>query len=460
MKLEIFQSDMGDCLLLEGADGRLMLIDGGMSTSYRQHVAPRLAALEKEERVLDVVYVSHIDRDHISGVLQMLDDEVLWIAHEHQITDNPGHKRPPRDRTPKIKNIWHNAFNVLVEDKEGELEEMLAASAAVLSGADDTVLSSSEDLARVRALASEYADLATGYEDAIRVSNRVGRNQLNIKLNAPAKKKLMMVRGTKPKPLKFGGMKIHIIGPTKEALDGLKKEWDEWLGKHKDKLDELREQAEKDADMLKAREAADVLRPKVRQAGELISLLQDSLSQAEPDELGKPRTVTAPNVASLMLFVEEKGQTLLLTGDGRHEEITDGLKRIGKLKEGGGLHVNVLKVQHHGSKNNISHSFCRAVTADHYLFCGFNGGLHSNPRPEVIEAIAASRLSKDAAVRSPNPEAGNPFTFHFSGSVAVAKGNDKDHMKKVEKVVKRLAGNSNNQMGYYFLEGSSFVLDI
>jgi hypothetical protein len=459
MRLEIFQSDMGDCLLLEGADGRLMLIDGGMSSSYKLHVAPRLAELQKAEKVLDVVYVSHIDRDHISGVLCMLDDEVLWIEHEHHIgTDDPDHKRPDRDRTPKIKNIWHNAFHELVEDNEGEFEEMLAASAAVLSGADESIVSSGADLERVRALASEYADLATGYEEAIRVSRRVGRSQLNIKLNAPAKGKLMMSRGAKPKPFKLGGMKIHIIGPTSGELVKLREKWNEWLEGNKDKLEEIREQAEEDADLFKARDVSDVLGPKVRQARELISLLP--LAEPEPGELGKPKSVTPPNVASLMLFVEEKGKTLLLTGDGRHEDITKGLERIGKLKKGGGLHVNVLKVQHHGSKNNIDTFFCQRITADHYLFCGLNGGTHSNPRPEVIEAVAASRLSANPALRSTNPEAGNPFMFHFSSSVAVATGEDKPHAKKVEKVVKTLTAKSGGQMTYRFLEDSFFELDI
>lgn len=459
MRLEVFQSDMGDCLLLEGADGRLMLIDGGMSSSYKLHVAPRLAELEKAEKVLDVVYVSHIDEDHISGVLRMLDDEVLWIEHEYYVNgDNPDHNPPERDRPPKIKNIWHNAFHELVEDNEGEFEEMLAASAAILSGADETVLSSSADLERVKALASEQAALVTSIAQAIQVSRRVGPDQLKIKLNAPAEGKLMMSRGAKPKPFKLGGMKIHIIGPTKDELVKLREKWNTWLKDNKARLKEIQKQAEEDADMLNARDASEVLRPKVRQAEELISLLP--LSEPEPDELGKPKSVTAPNVASLMLFVEEKGKTLLLTGDGRHEDITKGLKRIGKLKDGGGLHVNVLKVQHHGSKNNISHSFCREVTADHYLFCGFNGGTHSNPRPEVIKAIAASRLSNDPAVRSANPEAGNPFTFHFSGSVAVAKGGDKTHMKKVESVVKSLTKKSGGQMKHFFLEKSYFELDI
>ena len=42
MKLSIFQSDKGDCLLLEAKSGELMLCDGGMAPSMRNHVRANL----------------------------------------------------------------------------------------------------------------------------------------------------------------------------------------------------------------------------------------------------------------------------------------------------------------------------------------------------------------------------------------------------------------------------------
>lgn len=468
MKLKIYPSDKGDCLLLRGADNRLMLIDGGMSNSYKAHVANELGKLrlqEKEER-LDVVYISHIDEDHISGVLQLLNDEVLWIEHKYQLAhNNPDHKQPERLRPPRVRNIWHNAFQAQVEENAGAIEEMLAASAAILSGVDATVLANSSDVerdvARVRALASEQAALVTGVRQAVQVSNRISAGQLNIKLNAPARRKLMMLRKppARPKPFKLGGMDIHIIGPTEESLEKLRKFWNDWLTKNMKAMKEVKEQAEKDAKRFEEFGASsDVLAPKVRQAGELVNLL--TLSEPDPGELGRPKSVTPPNIASLMLLVEEKGKTLLLTGDGRHEEITEGLKRVGKLKEGGGLHVNVLKVQHHGSENNISKEFCRTVTADHYLFCGLNGGNDGNPNVEVVKAVAESRLSPDTDLRSANPQAGDPFTFHFSGNVATALGNDKTHMKQVATAVNKLVKQGGGQMSVRYLELPSLDLDI
>jgi len=84
MKLNIFQSDKGDCILLESEDGKRILCDGGMSRSMSKHVAPALGKLRKAKKNIDFAYVSHIDQDHISGVLQLMQDELDWRVFEHQ----------------------------------------------------------------------------------------------------------------------------------------------------------------------------------------------------------------------------------------------------------------------------------------------------------------------------------------------------------------------------------------
>ena len=50
MKVRVFQSDKGDCLLLTSASGKnRVLVDGGMSSSYTKHVAPALAKLSTQQ---------------------------------------------------------------------------------------------------------------------------------------------------------------------------------------------------------------------------------------------------------------------------------------------------------------------------------------------------------------------------------------------------------------------------
>jgi ribonuclease BN (tRNA processing enzyme) len=447
MKLTVFQSDKGDCLLLTGADGRKMLVDGGMSRAYSEHVAPTLGQLRQDKQTIDVVYVSHIDQDHISGILKMMDDEVEWRIHDYQLSTGNKHKKEPDvPRPPKIKAIWHNAFHQQLTRNTGEIEEMLAASAAILSGSG---------VDAVKKLASAQNELVTSIAEAIKLTRRVSPEQLGIKLNQPAKGKLML-RRSDSKPIKLGGMKFSIIGPSGTDLANLRKEWNDWLRANKDKLKEISARAEDDASKFSAREIGEIILPKLRQAAELSSLLP--LAEAKTFKLGERASVTNPNLASLMFYVEEREKTLLLTGDGHHLDILAGLRQTGKLKGAGGLHVNVLKVQHHGSEHNLDEKFCRAVTADHYLFCG--NGEHENPDLKVLQAIVDSRLGS-AAQLSPNPQVGDKFKFWFNSSAAVTiKDEAKEHMKKVEKLVNKLTDQSNGQMTSFFLTGSSFELPI
>ena len=450
MKLTVFQSGKGDCLLLEGEDGRRMLVDGGMRAAYSEHVAPALGKLRKKGELIDVVYVSHIDQDHISGVLQMMDDEVAWRIHDYQVKHgNPRHKRPDAPRPPQVKQIWHNAFHEQISKNEGEVEDMLAASAAILSGSE---------IGKVVALASRQAELVTSVAEAIQLARRVSPEQLGIKLNQPAKGKLMMVRDAPTAAIRLGGIRIRILGPFHDEIKQLRAEWNDWLRKNKEKLRSIQSRAEDEAGKFSVREIGDLLLPKLRQAQELESLLPLG-GKATKLKLGEREKVTTPNLASLMLFVEEGGKTLLLTGDGHHEDILKGLRHIGRLNGTAGLHVDVLKVQHHGSEHNLDEEFCRTVTADHYIFCG--NGEHENPDLRVLQAIADSRLGPPGT-QSPNAQAGNRFRFWFNSSRAVTEKEDaKTHMGKVEALVKKLVDNSGGRLEVSFIqEGSSCRLQI
>ncbi|MDT4897251.1 MAG: hypothetical protein QOH25_2328 [Acidobacteriota bacterium] len=447
MKLTVFQSDKGDCLLLTASDGRKMLVDGGMSRAYSEHVAPALGQLRKDKQTIDVVYVSHIDQDHISGILKMMDDEVEWRIHDYQVSTGNKHKKEPDvPRPPKVKEIWHNAFHEQLGKNTGEIEEMLAASAAILSGSG---------VDAVKELASAQNELVTSITEAIKLTRRVSPEQLGIKLNRPASGKLML-RRSDSKPIKLGGMKFSIIGPSATDLANMRKDWNDWLNANKDKLKEISDRGADDASKFSVKEIGQIILPKIRQAQELSSLLP--LAEAKKLKLGEREKVTNPNLASLMFYVEEKGKTLLLTGDGHHLDILAGLRQTGKLTGAGGLHVNVLKVQHHGSEHNLDEKFCQTVTADHYVFCG--NGEHKNPDLSVIQAIADSRLGSPAEL-SPNPQAGNKFKFWFNSSAAVTiKDEAKEHMEKVEKLIAKLTDQSSGQMTSFFLKGSSFELPI
>jgi beta-lactamase superfamily II metal-dependent hydrolase len=419
MRLTAFQSGKGDCLLLSNAaNTHRMLVDGGMPAAYSEHVASALGDLRAAKKKIDVIYVSHIDQDHLGGILRLLDNEMDWRVHAFQKTHkNPSHPVPSSPRPPKVKAIWHNAFSELLKNNKGNIEDALAASAPWLMRAE---------AGEWREAALSQAGLVTSIREAIGVSRRIGAKQLGIPLNTPSGGKLMMLRAGQP-AIKLGGMAITIIGPTPEHLKKLRADWNDWLRKNKAALKVIRASAKKDQ-------------------GDIGLGTFDGLRLELPLNImfGDPSSVTPPNLASLTLLVEEGNQKILLTGDALADQIVGGLRAAGKLT-GARIKVNVLKVQHHGAENNIDSDFCDTVIAKHYVFCG--NGEHANPDLRVLELVAKRRLARP----------GN-FKFWFTSSHGMTKKQLAiAHMVKVEKLVKKLAHTSHGRLSFKFIDSGSSV---
>jgi beta-lactamase superfamily II metal-dependent hydrolase len=429
MRITVFQSDKGDSLLLTGDDGRVLLADGGMRDSYTRHVAPTLGKMAEAGQAIDLVYVSHIDQDHIAGVLKLMDDIVAWRVYDFQMTSgNAGFPRPDVPRPPEVKAIWHNAFQDQVEDNTGEIEELLVANMKTFRFAMQSVGD-----------AERYENLVTSKREALLLSHRVGAHQLKIPLNQEFGGRLMLVTDP-PQALQLGGMRLHLIGPFEEDLDKLRKEWNQWLKQSQKTIREIREQARRDAETLDLDEG---------------TLLHRSIL-ALAEELGNRNLVTSPNLASLMLLVEENGKTVLLTGDGHADDILKGLDKAGKLDAQGRMHVDVLKVQHHGSEHNIHLKFCQAVTADHYVFCG--NGAHENPDLGALRAIIDARLGTD---EEEGVLADRRFKFWFNSSAKVTKADYREHMEQVEALIEDAAKQSQGKLKFRFLRrGSRFNIEV
>ncbi len=139
VKLTVFQAGKGDCLLLTGRGGANVLVDGGMRERLsRPRGAGARPARARGASGSTLVYVSHIDQDHIAGVLQLLDDVVAWRVFDFQRSrGNTRFAEPERPRPPAIANVWHNGFRDQVRDNAGEIEDLLAARAAVLAASED-----------------------------------------------------------------------------------------------------------------------------------------------------------------------------------------------------------------------------------------------------------------------------------------------------------------------------------
>ena len=81
-RLEIRNVDVGqgDCALIWGQDVPVIMIDGG-STDIRQVGKYRIVPVLKANRVsrVDYCFISHMDSDHVNGILEILEDEKCGI---------------------------------------------------------------------------------------------------------------------------------------------------------------------------------------------------------------------------------------------------------------------------------------------------------------------------------------------------------------------------------------------
>ena len=424
MRLRVFKVNDGDCHLLSSGDGKHMLIDGGRSSAFTDHAAKSVSDCGE----LEVVCVSHIDEDHISGIVKMLEHEVDWRIHLHEKENPPSERtakrKPSAPRPPKIKDIWHNGFGAQLEDLSGSVSSMLSQSASMQLAFTDP-----DEIPREHFL----GDLAQGEASAIELTHRISANQLNIPLNDHFNGKLVRAQGGKATFL-LGETKISIIGPFDEDLDDLRSEWLQWIDDNKAKVEKLQDEMDEDIERLGLSEADAFF--------DVMEKMKIATS-----EFGDRASVSTPNLASIMFLAEERGFSILMTGDGAGQDIVEGLRRRRKLDSNGRIHVDVLKVQHHGAGANIDEEFLKVVIANHYVFCG--NGSHKNPELGVIDLIAKSRFPGEA--QNGHDNASDPFTLHFNNDHTTANTEKRiKHMKALEKHVKKLASQSNGQMDFHF----------
>jgi beta-lactamase superfamily II metal-dependent hydrolase len=382
MKIRAFHANDGDCILIRGDDDTVILADGGRSTAFTENIASRLTR-GRLRTDIDLVYVSHIDNDHLSGILDLVKTKIAWEVHDFRGRRS---ERPALPRPAAIQQIWHNGFAELVDDRDGTIERALDLATRILSLNEPAF-----------ELFELYENLTTGVKDTLELNYRLRFSGMEDVLNRPSTRpdKLLVLSSANERH-QVGEFEVSILGPTAAELEALRVFWNDWLERNNLDVPRLREAAEEESSRLGTSEER-----------ALLSLL---LRQAETLGEGS-EGVTEPNVASLTLLVDDGRHKILLTGDARSEELLSGLRQQGFITDDRGLHVDVLKVQHHGAAGNVTEEFCKLVTADHYIFCA--NGSHSNPEKVVLDGFLDFRVGSRAE-ENLSPGRDRPFTFWFT----------------------------------------------
>lgn len=201
--LEALPAKQGDSLLLHygpPSDPLVAVVDGGPAGVFKRALRPRLDEL-RETRAgggtlqLQLVAVSHIDDDHIRGVL----DLVRALTQEREDEHEPSFE---------ILALWHNSFEDVVGG-EGPAGVPAAVSALARTPSVDSARLS--EPARLVA-----ASIAQGR------SLRDAANALELDVNRPFDGPV-----TAPATVDWGdGLELVVVGPDKQRLEDLHEAWE------------------------------------------------------------------------------------------------------------------------------------------------------------------------------------------------------------------------------------------
>jgi hypothetical protein len=352
--LEALPARFGDALLLhfgDPADPQLIVIDGGTTTVYKRSLRPRLDALQAAHRArvenadpmilpedpvplpVRMVMVSHLDDDHIRGILDWT-DELVELQEDNQAL--------PHD----IATFWHNSFDDVVGNQEirSGLEAHVGDGVTAASSAAGFTFI--PELKHFRSGALVLASVDQGRK--LRKNIEALKSGLNEEVTgdlifAPESGRLEI--DLQP------GLKLTVLGPLEAELRDLEAKWNKELPK------------------ILAKEGRE------RQA-EAAAFADSSVF----------------NLSSIVVLAEAGGKRMLLTGDARGDLVLKGLENAGLMDAAGNIHVDLLKMPHHGSIRNVDDPFFQRIQADHYVISS-DGDRFNNPDLATLEMM--SRLCGD-----------------------------------------------------------------
>lgn len=339
----MYPAKNGDAFLVD-ASGSHILVDAGYASTFNEHIAPDLTRLSLAGGRLDLLVCTHIDADHIGGVIEFISSN-----------GTPGARS-----IVEVNEVWHNSLRSLP---------------APPGPSDNT-----SDRQVLEAIQRRGFLLPPGPGPA---ANPIGAKQGSSLARLLKQQGYLWNSGdgtacmtARPEPYPLSnGVQVQLIGPTVLRLEELRAWW----------IREMRRLSYRGAAQVDdlAEDAYEMWCASARQPA---SAIVKTISASSTRRLGEAFVAdpSPTNGSSIAAIVEAGGKRVLFLGDAWAADVVEEMKRL----QSGSAPVmfDAIKVSHHGSFHNTSVDLLSLIDAPIYLISS-DGSRHGHPDFEVLAEI-------------------------------------------------------------------------
>lgn len=364
------QAGNGDCILIE-SEGSKILVDGGTAASFNDW-----KSVVSKITNLDCLFITHIDNDHVNGVLKLIESE---------------------DRIGIDNVIFNGAKQILELDYDNRSDDDYVYEALAIDFSPDS-----------------DEEVEIGYSEATSLSYLL--EEKNYQINEINKGKAIHTDSYSGS-IKMGVFEIEFVGPTRKALAKLRRAW----------FDILSERGLKRKVVTKIHSKAfeQYVNGLALEHENDVNISNDQSSSIKKlSEIKYQADKSLANETSLSFIVRSNGKSILMLGDAHMETVIEWLDK----HEIPILNVDAVKVAHHGSNRNISKELIERLNCKKY-FISTNGKRFFHPDVDVIAKIARYTKTSETTIYMNNkvPHISDDFIerlTNFNDTVEIKFGTD------------------------------------
>ncbi|MDR3595046.1 MBL fold metallo-hydrolase [Clostridium sp.] len=359
VNLKIFPAGYGDCFLIGIHNLNKsfnILVDGGLSDTYKNSLKKELKKLSKTGQKIDLLINTHIDSDHINGLISFLRDN-------------------NKSKYIEIDEIWYNGLEQIAEAytmSEKTIDNDIKIIDKICEKGYEDEFKEIEDASAIGGISFSSLIEFGKYNHNKVVDGKAITNKL--------------------KKIKFSEhVKIKIISPNMEELRILEEEWAEELAKENYKFTVpkcMKLVSTFEFLVSRLKNHYEKYRKNVSGSDELESYVSD-LQEVD-------NSIVNGSSISFVLEIDEK--KLLFLGDSI-VKIKDKCMITKKLIEeyGENAKFNLIKLPHHGSRYNMTNDFLTTFRSDDYVISS-NSEKFGHPDIDVLANLICRNQQKKTLI--------------------------------------------------------------